>query len=93
MFIDIKTIGTEWKGRLQLAISMTENEKACLTTGSIRDGNIVRVADAGKKEALQIFVEVHYALNLPKNEKDYCIRVRWGPEEVKTKKREVLFHL
>ena len=85
-------LATEWKGRVQLALSMKEELRPVLNFAPMTDA-VTKPAEVIKREVFELRAEIHYALNLRKNDEDYILRVRWGSAEVTTKKKTVLMKL
>ena len=81
--------GTEWKGRVQLALTMVENPKPVLNMVPIKDATLMKKAEAFQKAAFELRAELHYAMNLRKDDEEFFIKVRWGSYEVICKKKKV----
>lgn len=80
-------LATEWKGRLELAITMRQEDKPIVGFGPLKDPAAIKTSENYRKETYDLRAEIHYAMNLPQDKEDYMIRIRWGPVEVTTKKR------
>ena len=84
----IRFSGTEWKGRVQLAVSMTLNTEPVVNMLPIKDSKQLSRAQSYQEVTYELRAELHYAMNLHKNDEEYYIKVRWGNTEVSTKKKK-----
>jgi len=86
MMNNIPETATMWKGRVQLSMYLEECANPILGTFPIKDAKSVDNASKVKREKYDLRADIHYAMNLPKNDEKYSIRIRWGKIELSSKK-------
>ena len=87
--LNTEQLASSWKGRIQLALTLEENPQPIVGTFPIKDPKIVEGANKGRRDKFDLRAEIHYALNLPKNDNKYHLRIRWGKLELATNKINV----
>ncbi len=83
---EIPELGSEWKGRIQVALFMEPNKKPLAKVNPIKDKQILE----NSQEELfryELRVDLHWIENLPED-REYYIKVRWAASEAVTTKKK-----
>lgn len=70
---------------------MEESPQPILGMFPIKDTKLVETASKIRREKFELRTDIHYALNLPKNDVKYHVKVKWGKSEVATSKKNVCY--
>jgi len=83
---EIPDLGTEWKGRIQVALYMEPNKKPIAKVRPIKEKKVLESA-TDELFRYEMRTDMHWVENLPED-KEYYIKIRWTNIEVTTTKKK-----
>lgn len=64
---------------------MEKNPYAKAEKSPFTDAKIIGILDKQPRTKFELKAEVHYAMNVPENNKKYAVRIKWAQNETRTK--------